>query len=87
MKTDLDLFIEFFDKMGHSQKPYKVHIWQEDAGYPNGPKKGEKSLHGEMPQETECTLNISQAIFCFDKDGVYLGAVGDDNGGLTRRRK
>lgn len=67
MITDLDMFIKFFDMMGITYDKYpcvKPSILPGD----------------EEPAESVTHITVSQAIFCFDKDDNYLGALADDMG-------
>lgn len=65
---DISGFKEFFERMGHTIEVKPISV------------DGEKYLHGDMPEETEQAFLLSQAIFCFDKNGTYLGVVADEMG-------
>lgn len=73
MKDDVQVFKELFAKMGHTVHSQPIII------------NGKKFLHGDMPEETESTISVSQAIFCFDENGRYLGVVADKGGWFKKR--
>ncbi len=37
------------------------------------------------PIESIYQLGVSSAIFCFDKDGIYIGTLSDDSGHFEPR--
>lgn len=67
--NDYEQFMEFFTRMGI---PFATP-------YPDGKPK-DHARHGDEPEESVFTLDVSQAIFCFDKNKAYIGVVSDEMG-------
>lgn len=68
--TDFQKFDEFFKLLGVTVRySANTHDYR----------------HGDEPKSSVYRLSVSQAIFCFDKKGRYLGAVADELGNFERR--
>lgn len=100
MSNDLEKFLDFFKTMGHTLAPHPrgERFWDEDGPdiinvhedgrretVPMYRKGDPEDLWGDMPLTTKSSLSIAQAIFCFDGNGRYLGAVADEMGYFQAR--
>ena len=68
--TNLQEFILFFQKMGVQYRFMKY----TDEELKHSP------MYADELKETRQHLSVSQAHFCFDDYGGYLGALADDMG-------
>lgn len=68
--TDFQAFDRFFHSMGVCRTYYKNKY---------------DFRHGNEPKASVYNICVSQAIFCFDTEGKYMGTVADELGNFEGR--